>query len=369
MKNKKATIITSIALIALIIVALAMATYAWYIDDSLNYNVDLLADSIASIYFTSSDAEVEGTLIPAIAMEGAVADNKYMDVTREYDETDPTPSWVSQAASQITYWTNFVFRGTAPIIITYDTFVSLANNPSYFVDNSEFVIEIDFFVEEEQLIKDGNKTTIYPREDTDITIVDVKVNMYFAYVDELVDPILKEQAIFTTINITRVYQFLENQNIDISFDTDSAKAQGVMSPAIAMSGALLEGKYIDIKRTYNASDTEPSWIETAATPTIFSTEIMYMGTNSYLVECSWNISKDGILLDPSIFLVEIVLKDSNNQQLIPDENEFISLPASSTIIVEISVYYALVEEVMQETYSHLLSEDFNILIKIKAGGS
>lgn len=368
MKNKRITMVTTVALITFIILALTLSTYAWYVDGLFNYRVELVADNIASMYFTSTDAEVEGTLVPAIAMEGAVENNKFMDVTREYNAYDAEPSWVSEVAGQITYWTDFVFRGNAPILITYESFISLADDPTYFIDKSQFITDVDFFVEEEELIQDDNKTTIYPNEETYITTVDVRVSIYFAYVDELVDPILKDKAIFTTIHITKVNQFEENQNIDISWDTDSIKSKGVMAPAVAMVGAVAEGKYMDVKRTYNASDPTPSWISIAATPKSNVSEVMYTGTNTYYVECSWSVSKGGVLLDPSLFIVEIVIKDANYQQLIPDENDLIALPPSSTITVEASIYFAFVEEVMQESYSHLLSGNLNILIHIKDGG-
>ncbi|HHT84122.1 MAG TPA: hypothetical protein GXZ92_06685 [Clostridiales bacterium] len=369
MKVKSKTTINIITLI-LLLVALCTATFAWYAGESLSYDFDLVADSVFSIYFSSVDVDVEGVLSPAIAMEGAVANGKYMDVTRTYDPSDENPSWVSKAAEHITYWTSFLFRGNASITVSYDWFVSLQEDPAYLVDKSQFVVDVDFFLDDEEIEKVNDKLTIHPIGST--TVIDIRVTMYFAYVDELLDPVLKSNAILTTIDISRIFELGRNETLDIVFDTSRKKAIGAMEPAVAMEGAVAAGKYIDVRKAYvpgNDDDPLQSWVEKVATPVRYTTDFIYTGTLNYLVDYTWTVEYQEQALEPSLFILDVIFRDAQSgQPILPNAQGFINLPPSSTITVTVYMYYALVLEVMEENYSHLLDVDFNVIIRLQPGG-
>ena len=52
--------------------------------------------------------------------------------------------------------------------------------------------------------------------------------------------------------------------IVVGFDENPVVVDDILSPAIAMTNAVRDNRYMDVMRVYNESDETPSWIETVA---------------------------------------------------------------------------------------------------------
>lgn len=52
--------------------------------------------------------------------------------------------------------------------------------------------------------------------------------------------------------------------IVVGFDENPVVVNDILSPAIAMTNAVRDNRYMDVMRVYNESDETPSWIETVA---------------------------------------------------------------------------------------------------------
>ncbi|NLP33448.1 MAG: hypothetical protein GX353_09915 [Oligella ureolytica] len=104
----RATII--ILLAALIITLIIAVTLSWFWGTmEFSHQFVVQADGVLYIYVPASVENTGQTLTPAVAMPHAVSNNLPMDVLREYDENDPQPSYVMQAAKVSSHTTEFVF--------------------------------------------------------------------------------------------------------------------------------------------------------------------------------------------------------------------------------------------------------------------
>lgn len=302
------------------------ASFAWYLPDAPSgYVFDLVADSVYSIYFSSTEVETEGELIPANAMTGAVAEGKYFDVKREYDPLAPEyngsnpdicKSYVSEIAQELSYSTKFINRGADTILVEYEWYITLASNPLERLDKDEFAFDVDFWniaLEEEITPDENNRFYLSPVGDSRTIEIDLDVTMYFAKVDELMDPRLKGSELLVTIDIRRIWELPSEGYMEIRFATDDPNAEGSLYPA--------------------GEDS-----------ILFSRDFSYAGGSNYLANVSWFAAHYETLLEPTLFIVDITFTDKIAEvEIIPDIDGKINIPAGGTVQVDIEVAYATSE--------------------------
>lgn len=98
--------VNALAVILLIITV----TMSWFQKTmERSHEFEVRADGVLYLYIPASVEGTNTSLTPAKAMPFAVANGLYMDVLREYNENDETPSYIEKAAGIAKYSTKFVF--------------------------------------------------------------------------------------------------------------------------------------------------------------------------------------------------------------------------------------------------------------------
>ncbi len=338
MKNKKQ--IVSILIVILTVAVMAASLYAafsWYMPDSPSgYVFELVADSVYSIYFSSTDVDTEGDLIPAKAMPGAVAEGKNFDVKRLYNPADPEPSYVSEIAQNLSYSTTFINRGADTILVEYDWYITLPDNPLERLDKDEFVLNVDFWNMdlEQAIVPDANnRFYLSPIGDSRTIQIAVNVTMYFAKVDELMDPRIKDSTLLVTIDLRRIWELSQNGYMEIRYATDDPQVSGTLYPG--------------------------------QNPISYTKDFAYSGASSYLADTSWMVEHYDSQLEPQLFDVELTfINKATQQQIIPDINGRINIPANATVQVTAELSFAYAEALMQTHYPQLLNQKLYVTISV-----
>lgn len=341
MGNKKSIVSILIIIIVAIISAVSLyASFAWYIPNAPSgYVFDLIADSVYSIYFSSSEVDIDGELKPAVAMPGAVAEGKYFDVKKLYDENDPENerSYVSEIAETISYSTTFISRGADTILVEYEWYITFSTDPAVRLDKDEFVFDVSFFdVERESAIipDSDNRFYLEPVGETRTVEISVDIEMYFAKVDELMDPRFKDSVFWVTVDIRRIWEIGTNGYMEISFDTNSSEVDGLFYPE--------------------------------EDPIYFESHFSHTGGVSYLADIDWYIMQGGFEV-PDYGLYSISVKffnKANQQEIVPNIDGKINLPANSNIRVEVELGFVYDLDYMLTNHPSVVGQVHSMTIAI-----
>lgn len=345
MKKRIASIVIIVLAIAVAAVSF-YASYAWYKPDSPSgYSIELVADSVYSIYFSSTAVETEGNLIPAKAMPGAVAEGKFFDVTRLYEALAPEyngnnddicKSYVSETAETLSYATKFTNRGADTILVEYEWHIALSTDPSERLDKDEFVFDLDLWnpsLEEEIVPDENNRFYLSPVGDSNTIEIDMDVFIYFAKVDELMDPRLKDSELLVTVDLRRIWELSSGGYMEIRFVTDDP---------------MVEGHF------YPEED-----------PIVLTRDFIYSGASNYPADVSVEVFYYEIPIDLSLFIIDITFFNTiTYQEILPDGNGKIPLPAAGSIRVDVEISFVYGEAYMLENHSELLNQRLYVTIGI-----
>ncbi|NCA67904.1 MAG: hypothetical protein EOM87_07575 [Clostridia bacterium] len=264
-------------------------------------------------------------------MPGAVAEGKYFDVKKPYNHPDPPRSYVSQTAQNLSYSTTFINRGAGTILVEYDWYISLSTEPLERLDKDEFVLAVNFYDLDRGEAIDVDENNIFeltPVGESRTLEVQVNVEMYFAKVDELMDPRLKDSTLLVTIDLRRMWELTSGGYLEVVFDTDDDAVEGTLTPE---------------------------------DPIEYTKQFAYTSDSSYLADVSWWVEDLVEPLASNLFNMTLkFINMANMQELVPDNGK-ISIPANSTI--EIQVELSLTESAIQ-TRPELLVQKLYVNIAV-----
>ena len=219
--------ITLIALVCVVLSSLLLSvgafTYSWYStrisDDKV---VEVPADGYLVVGFTDNPIMVDGTLTPAIAMDNAVRDNKYMDPLRVYSESDPIESnvdserrsYIKSIATSYTHVENIEFyedptsetdNYVYDFVLTAEAFVKIGEEQTRTPINTpreiDFSISIDVDYDEGEDIEDLVIIPEVPFQIDSNATITITITTWLALPDELCDPLLISNQLFLEFGI------------------------------------------------------------------------------------------------------------------------------------------------------------------------
>ncbi len=223
MKQKTTLILITCLLTASLLLAIGTVTLSWY--QSRNSaelpDVAIPADGYIVVGFDEDPEIASGSLLPAVAIENAVRDNRYFDVTRAYNIADENPSWIKTVAQEYTFQERVTFYGdptykednglSEDAIVTYDlmltaqAYVKSGEEETRLNINTkreicfEIVANIDYANIEDKtdvIITPGNAFNL--KESATITLT---ITVWLALPDELCDPALLSNDLYLEFGI------------------------------------------------------------------------------------------------------------------------------------------------------------------------
>lgn len=213
MINKKVGIIISLIVILTAALGLVAFSYAWYVVEySEKIDFFLQADGFVIIYFDDEVEYSDIVLTPATAMANAIRDNQHIDVLKEYNPADTTPSYIEKAATVghyaavINYLNESITVTSNQLFIDIDAFVTLNENTQVRINlERELSIMLTVVITDTRGIEEPvTISNLQPKQVFSVppqSKIDVSLHAYIKLPDDLCAPALNQGPLSFVISV------------------------------------------------------------------------------------------------------------------------------------------------------------------------